>query len=94
MDNNYPQVVFARRFPYITPSHPTNSKIVRNPRTKQLFSDDVRFSNKSNNLLIGKNAREYKPQLTEGKEKKAQQKTARHVAPFKAKTSKSKLSIG
>ena len=67
---------------------------MRNPRTKQLFSDDVRFSNKSNNLLIGKNAREYKPQLTERKEKKAQQKTARHVVPFKAKTSKSKLSIG
>ena len=67
---------------------------MRNPKTKQLFSDDVRFSNKSNNLLIGKNAREYKPQLTEGKEKKAQQKTARQVAPFKAKTSKSKLSIG
>ena len=34
---------------------------MRNPKTKQLFSDDVRFSNKSNNLLIGRNAREYKP---------------------------------
>ena len=28
---------------------------MRNPKTKQLFSDDVRFSNKSNNLLIGRN---------------------------------------
>lgn len=31
---------------------------MRNPRTKQLFFDDVRPSNKSNNLLIGKNAYE------------------------------------
>ena len=27
------------------------------------FSDDVRFSNKSNQLLIGRNAREYKPAI-------------------------------
>lgn len=41
---------------------------VENMRYKgRVFSDDVRFSNKSNQLLIGRNAREYKPKLDEPK---------------------------
>ena len=42
---------------------------MRNPKTRQLFSDDVRFSNKSNNLLIGRNAREYKPAVENPKKR-------------------------
>ena len=65
---------------------------MRNPKTRQLFSDDVRFSNKSNQLLIGRNAREYKPAI-EGrkndKKKEVKQQAPRHVASVKAQSKKS-----
>lgn len=61
---------------------------VENMRYKgRVFSDDVRFSNKSNQLLIGRNAREYKPTV-EGKKndkkKEVKQQAPRHVASVKA----------
>ncbi len=63
---------------------------VENMRYKgRVFSDDVRFSNKSNQLLIGRNAREYKPTI-EGrkndKKKEAKQQAPRHVASVKAQS--------
>lgn len=66
---------------------------VENMRYKgRVFSDDVRFSNKSNQLLIGRNAREYKPTI-EGrkndKKKEAKQQAPRHVASVKAQSKKS-----
>ncbi|MCA6029972.1 DUF3945 domain-containing protein [Bacteroides thetaiotaomicron] len=68
---------------------------MRNPKTKQLFSDDVRFSNKSNNLLIGRNAREYKPAVENQKndKKKETKQTARHVVFSRPQTRKSSLSF-
>ena len=68
---------------------------MRNPKTKQLFSDDVRFSNKSNNLLIGRNAREYKPAVENQKndKKKETKQTARHVVSSRPQTRKSSLSF-
>lgn len=51
------------------------------------FSDDVHFSNKSNQLLIGRNTREYKPIIDSkknDKKKKVKQQTSRHVTPVKA----------
>ncbi|WP_250711275.1 hypothetical protein [Bacteroides fragilis] len=66
---------------------------MRNPKTK-LFSDDVRFSNKSKTCSSARTPASTNRSSPGGKEKKAQQKTAHHVAPFKAKTNKSKLSIG
>ena len=68
---------------------------MRNPKTKQLFSDDVRFSNKSNQLLIGRNAREYKPKLDEPKKGKQQEtkQTPRHVATIKSKGKKNSFSV-
>lgn len=68
---------------------------MRNPKTKQLFSDDVRFSNKSNNLLIGHNAREYKPAVENQKndKKKETKQTARHVVSSKPQAKKSSLSF-
>ena len=75
---------------------------MRNPKTKQLFSDDVRFSNKSNQLLIGRNAREYKPTI-EGRKpavenqkndkKKETKQTARHVVSSRPQARKSSLSF-
>ena len=66
---------------------------VENMRYKgRVFSDDVRFSNKSNQLLIGRNAREYKPTV-EGKKndkkKEVKQQASRHVASVKAQSKKS-----
>ena len=66
---------------------------VENMRYKgRVFSDDVRFSNKSNQLLIGRNAREYKPAI-EGrkndKKKEVKQQAPRHVASVKAQSKKS-----
>ncbi len=68
---------------------------MRNPKTKQLFSDDVRFSNKSNNLLIGRNAREYKPAVENQKndKKKETKQTARHVVSPRPQARKSSLSF-
>lgn len=68
---------------------------MRNPKTKQLFSDDVRFSNKSNNLLIGRNAREYKPAVENQKndKKKETKQTARHVVSSRPQARKSSLSF-
>lgn len=68
---------------------------MRNPKTRQLFSDDVRFSNKSNNLLIGRNAREYKPVVENQKSdrKKETKQTARHVVSPKPQARKSSLSF-
>ena len=65
---------------------------MRNPKTRQLFSDDVRFSNKSNQLLIGRNAREYKPTIDSkknDKKKEVKQQAPRHVASVKARSKKS-----
>ena len=66
---------------------------VENMRYKgRVFSDDVRFSNKSNQLLIGRNAREYKPTI-EGrkndKKKEVKQQAPRHVASVKGQSKKS-----
>ena len=66
---------------------------IENMRYKgRVFSDDVRFSNKSNQLLIGRNAREYKPTV-EGKKndkkKEVKQQASRHVASVKAQSKKS-----
>lgn len=68
---------------------------MRNPKTKQLFSDDVRFSNKSNNLLIGRNAREYKLAVENQKndKKKETKQTARHVVSSRPQARKSSLSF-
>ena len=68
---------------------------MRNPKTRQLFSDDVRFSNKSNNLLIGRNAREYKPVVENQKNdrKKETRQTVRHVVSPKPQARKSSLSF-
>lgn len=68
---------------------------MRNPKTKELFSDDVRFSNKSNNLLIGRNAREYKPAVENQKndKKKETKQTARHVVSSRPQARKSNLSF-
>ena len=68
---------------------------MRNPKTRQLFSDDVRFSNKSNNLLIGRNAREYKPAVENQKndKKKETKQTARHVVSSRPQARKSSLSF-
>lgn len=68
---------------------------MRNPKTRQLFSDDVRFSNKSNNLLIGRNAREYKPAVENQKNdrKKETKQTARHVVSPRPLVRKSSLSF-
>ena len=68
---------------------------MRNPKTRQLFSDDVRFSNKSNNLLIGRNAREYKPVVENQKNdrKKETRQTARHVVSPRPQARKSSLSF-
>lgn len=69
---------------------------IENMRYKgRTFSDDVRFSNKSNNLLIGKNAREYKPNLENRKQdqKKESKQTARHAASFMPKPKKNSFSV-
>ena len=68
---------------------------MRNPKTRQLFSDDVRFSNKSNNLLIGRNAREYKPAVENQKndKKKETKQTARHVVSSRPQARKNSLSF-
>ena len=69
---------------------------IENMRYKgRTFSDDVRFSNKSNNLLIGKNAREYKPNLENRKQdqKKESKQTARHAASFTPKPKKNSFSV-
>ena len=69
---------------------------IENMRYKgRTFSDDVRFSNKSNNLLIGKNAREYKPNLENRKQdqKKESTQTARHAASFTPKPKKNSFSV-
>lgn len=47
---------------------------MRNPRNGKIFSDDIRFSNTSNNLLIGKNAREYNPNKVQQKKTNATEK--------------------
>ena len=66
---------------------------VENMRYKgRLFSDDVRFSNKSNQLLIGRNAREYKPAIDSKKndrKKEVKQQAPHHVASVKARSKKS-----
>ena len=69
---------------------------VENMRYKgRVFSDDVRFSNKSNQLLIGRNAREYKPTV-EGKKndkkKEVKQQAPRHVASCKGPVKKEPFS--
>lgn len=62
---------------------------IENMRYKgRVFSDDVRFSNKSNQLLIGRNAREYKPTI-DSKKKEVKQQAPRHVASVKAQSKKS-----
>lgn len=69
---------------------------IENMRYKgRTFSDDVRFSNKSNNLLIGKNAREYKPNLENRKQdqKKESKQTVRHAASFTPKPKKNSFSV-
>lgn len=68
---------------------------MRNPKTRQLFSDDVRFSNKSNNLLIGRNAREYKPAVAPQKNDRKQEtkQTARHVVSPRPQARKNSLSF-
>ena len=68
---------------------------MRNPKTRQLFSDDVRFSNKSNNLLIGRNAREYKPAVEPPKNDRKQEtkQTARHVVSPRPQARKNSLSF-
>lgn len=69
---------------------------IENMRYKgRTFSDDVRFSNKSNNLLIGKNAREYKPNLENRKQdqKKESKQTARHATSFTPKPKKNSFSV-
>ena len=68
---------------------------MRNPKTRQLFSDDVRFSNKSNNLLIGRNAREYKPAVDPPKNDRKQEtkQTARHVVSPRPQARKNSLSF-
>lgn len=69
---------------------------IENMRYKgKTFSDDVRFSNKSNNLLIGKNAREYKPNLENRKQdqKKESKQTARHATSFTPKPKKNSFSV-
>ena len=69
---------------------------VENMRYKgRVFSDDVRFSNKSNQLLIGRNAREYKPKLDEPKKGKQQEtkQTPRHVDSIKSKGKKNSFSV-
>ena len=68
---------------------------MRNPKTRQLFSDDVRFSNKSNNLLIGRNAREYKPAIENPKNGRKQEtkQTARHVVSPRPQARKNSLSF-
>lgn len=68
---------------------------MRNPKTRQLFSDDVRFSNKSNNLLIGRNAREYKPAVETPKNDRKQEtkQTARHVVSPRPQARKNSLSF-
>ena len=68
---------------------------MRNPKTRQLFSDDVRFSNKSNNLLIGRNAREYKPAVENQKNDRKQEtkQTARHVVSPRPQARKNSLSF-
>ena len=68
---------------------------MRNPKTRQLFSDDVRFSNKSNNLLIGRNAREYKPAVAPPKNDRKQEtkQTARHVVSPRPQARKNSLSF-
>ena len=68
---------------------------MRNPKTRQLFSDDVRFSNKSNNLLIGRNAREYKPAVENPKNDRKQEtkQTARHVVSPSPQARKNSLSF-
>ena len=69
---------------------------IENMRYKgRTFSDDVRFSNKSNNLLIGKNAREYKPNLENRKQdqKKESKQTVRHAASFTSKPKKNSFSV-
>ena len=69
---------------------------IENMRYKgRTFSDDVRFSNKSNNLLIGKNAREYKPNLENRKQdqKKESKQTARHAVSFTPKPKKNSFSV-
>lgn len=58
----------------------------------RVFSDDVRFSNKSNQLLIGRNAREYKPAIDSkknDKKKEVKQQASHHVASVKARSKKS-----
>lgn len=58
----------------------------------RVFSDDVRFSNKSNQLLIGRNAREYKPTIDSkknDKKKEVKQQAPHHVASVKARSKKS-----
>ena len=66
---------------------------IENMRYKgRVFSDDVRFSNKSNQLLIGRNAREYKPAVDtrkNDKKKEEKQQASRHVASVKAKPKRS-----
>ena len=68
---------------------------MRNPKTRQLFSDDVRFSNKSNNLLIGRNAREYKPAVETPKNDRKQEtkQTTRHVVSPRPQARKNSLSF-
>ncbi len=68
---------------------------MRNPKTRQLFSDDVRFSNKSNNLLIGRNAREYKPAVENPKNDRKQEtkQTAHHVVSPRPQARKNSLSF-
>ena len=68
---------------------------MRTPKTRQLFSDDVRFSNKSNNLLIGRNAREYKPAVETPKNDRKQEtkQTARHVVSPRPQARKNSLSF-
>lgn len=69
---------------------------IENMRYKgRTFSDDVHFSNKSNNLLIGKNAREYKPNLENRKQdqKKESKQTVRHAASFTPKPKKNSFSV-
>ena len=60
---------------------------MRNPKTRQLFSDDVRFSNKSNNLLIGRNENQ------KNDKKKETKQTARHVVSSRPQARKSSLSF-
>lgn len=68
---------------------------MKNPRTGQRFSDDVRYSKYSHNLLIGEQARKYKPKIQQAKDSPSQNRRARKdltMPTLKPKSKKVKVS--